>query len=482
MENSLTVVSFDPKNDYECRNLSYITIEGLDFQRLSSKTSFYRSDFRGTRFEADIFEKNNFDLADFISNTFKNVEFHRVNFGNSEFKNCVFRNCLFEENIYDDISMHGCTFSGCTFRGEKFRMTMLNCNFIQCNFIGCVFDQCTTDTLSFDSSVFLKCELSTMHAENFKFVGCSFRDVFLGTCFLGTYLFRQTDLNLISFKYRGELVDINGNDFFLDFEKKLFQERRYFELFNLCILFHRENSIKLVNGFKQMIADVLNEPNPNVREYNLDGIFDVIEFYLGSESLPLLHALRYIDILREYSISDIPSENRLSYLQHMYRIDTIISSLDYPTEYILGVPETTPCTATIHCRDDSVCTAEDSIHALFDYVNRRYLENLFEPPYFKTLSHEKGSVIVTISSSLLLALMTAKVIRGISKSLCEVRLEGAKTKKAIELIQASSTPAAFNKIVSALPQKELETEEAEKIFGKLGNGYILDYIIHYFLR
>lgn len=482
METSLEHVWLETSKDYECQNLSYRMIENLDFQQISHKTSFYRSDFRGTIFESDIFVENNFDLVDFISNTFKNVEFHRVNFGKAEFKNGYLRNCVFNKNIYEDIAIHGCTFTGCTFRNEIFRLTMLNCQFNHCTFINCTFDQCSTDTLVFRECVFLKCELSTMHAENFKFERCTFRDAFLGTCFLGTYLIKDTDLDLISFKYRGKIIDTHSSTFLNDLEADLLQHNRFFEHFNFSLLFHSDRLEELVNQFPQIVAKALQEPNPNVREYNLTGIFDVIGFYLGSDVIPIFYALKFFEILRQYPLSQIPPENRLCYLQHVYSLETLISSMDYSVEYILTLPKAISGIATVHCREDSITAAENFIDSLLSLANQKYLKNYYEPPYFKTISYEKGSVILTIASSLLLLLMATKVIGSVNRSLCDIRIEAAKTKKAIELINSSNTISAFQKTLAALPQKEIEAVEVQKIFDRLGNSYLIDFIIHYFLK
>lgn len=481
METNLSILSLDMRKNYERQNLSYKLIEGLNYKDNPFKSSFYRSDFRGTQFESDVFHQNNFDLADFINNTFKGVEFYETYFGNSEFKNCFLRNCVFEKNSYDDIAIHGCTFTRCTFQDETFRMTMIGCQFCNCQFINCTFDQCTTDTLSFENCVFLKCELSTMHAENFKFNQCTFRDAFLGTCFLGTYLFKDTDLNLISFKYRGEIVD-TSDTFFYNFGNELLQERRFFEYYNFNILFHKDHLDKLLLSFSQILKKSFDEPNPNVRKYNLTGIFETIEFYLGSDNLPLLYALRFYDALCAYPIDNIPKENQLFYLQHLYRLQAMLSSLNYSANYIRAISETIPCTAKIHCYDTSVASAEKYVNSLLEYVNKNYLDDIFIPPYFTTIAHECGSIILTVSSSLLLLLMTAKVISTVGKSLCEIRIENAKTKKAIELINSSRSPAALQKAISALPQSETEQRAAEKIYDQLGNSYLLNFIIQYFLK
>ncbi|MDE6606915.1 MAG: hypothetical protein K2K54_04055, partial [Lachnospiraceae bacterium] len=59
----------------EKQDLTYQIFKDLDYTKLMYKTSFYRSDFRGSKFENVTFYQNNFDIADFINNMFINVEF-----------------------------------------------------------------------------------------------------------------------------------------------------------------------------------------------------------------------------------------------------------------------------------------------------------------------------------------------------------------------------------------------------------------------
>lgn len=479
MELNITVSNC--KENFECTDLSYRTIRNIDFDNIPQVVSFYRSDFRGSIFDSVRFTGNNFDLADFIGNSFKYVEFYRVNLGNAEFKNGYFYHCRFEENNYDDIAVHNCTFTNCIFQNERFHLTMNNCSFVNCQFIDCVFDQCSTDTLSFKKCVFLKCELSTMHAENFKFENCTFRDAFLGICFLGTYLFKNTDINLISFKYRGKLVETSNSDYFESFLKSLFENGRYFEYFNLSLLRLGCSTDEADISFCNLISRAMKEVNPNVRDYNLRGIFETIEFYIDSDCLPMDRLINYITILHGIPLSSIPVESQLMFLQHLYRLDAVLSSLNYTSEYINSIPAAVPCMATFHCKDTSRESAEEHINNLLDEVNSSCFNGFFSRPYYDVIAIREGSIILTIASSLLLILMAAKVIRSVSNVVCEVRLEVAKTNKAIELINSSKTPAGFNKAIACVPNAT-ETLPPEKIHKILGKDYIQDLLINYVLK
>jgi len=481
MSQELSITADNCKDNYECRDLSYRTIRNIDFSTFHHTVSFYRSDFRGCIFDSVRFASNNFDLADFIGNSFRNVEFYRVNFGRAEIKNGYFYHCHFEENIYDDIAIHNCTFINCIFQNEQFHLTMNNCEFINCQLIDCEFDQCSTDTLSFKKCVFLKCELSTMHAENFKFEACTFRDAFLGICFLGTYLFKNTDINLINFKYRGKIVPISDSDYFVNFTNSLLDDGRYFEYFNLSQLWHGGNADISNPSFADILLGIVKESNPNVRDYNLRGMFDTIEFYIGSDCLPMNQLINYISVLHAFPISSIPAESRLMFLQYLYRLDAILSSLDFPMGYISSIPASVPCIATFHLKDTSRESAEEHIASLLDEVNISCFNGSFSKPYFDIISIREGSIILTIGSSLLLLLMAAKVVRSISSIVCEIRIEVAKTNKAIELINSSKTPSGLNKALSCVPNPT-DMLPADKIHDILGKGYLQDLVINYILK
>ena len=88
-------IVINENDDYTCRNLSYIKFKDIDFS-IYKPISFFRSDFRGSRFENIKFQNNYFDRADFIGSTFINCQFINVNFGACEMKSCFFVDSVFE--------------------------------------------------------------------------------------------------------------------------------------------------------------------------------------------------------------------------------------------------------------------------------------------------------------------------------------------------------------------------------------------------
>lgn len=466
---------------YECRDLSYRIFEDMNFKVLFP-VSFYRSDFRGTKFISDTFYKNNFDLADFISNSFINTEFNRVNFGNCEFKNGVFVKCHFNNNTYGDLAIHNCDYKNCIFENEKFHMTMFDCCFYDCKFINCIFDQCSTERLDFDNCTFIKVEMSTMHAENFKFSNCILRDTFLGACFLGTYLFNKVDIKRLSFKYRGKLVSVSENDYFQKYLNELHNQKRYYEFLNLYLLIYG-CSEEYYTLFCKVFEDIFNERNIKVLEYNIMGIFDILEFYFNTPTLSLLTFIKIFSELSDKLINDqIPSTIVLLYSERLHRLETLFINYDFDFDYLSSVPDSYQANLQIHLNDDSFQSAEDKIEYLFNFINDKYLGSRIQKPIYKIIEEKKGSVIITISSCLLLALLASKVIKGMFCTICEIRIALANTKKQIELINTSKSSEELKETVNiSQSNAHLKDTSMIKIYNALGKDYIISTILKIFL-
>ena len=59
-------IKINENEDYTCKDLSYMNFKDIDFS-LYNPISFFRSDFRGSRFENIIFKNTILDRADFIA-------------------------------------------------------------------------------------------------------------------------------------------------------------------------------------------------------------------------------------------------------------------------------------------------------------------------------------------------------------------------------------------------------------------------------
>lgn len=461
---------FDRQNEenVEKQDLTYQIFKDLDYTKLVHKTSFYRSDFRGSKFENITFYQNNFDIADFINNIFFNVEFKEVQFGEAEFKNCVFQKCFFKENSYVSASFTNCTFLKCDFSKEEFRLDMKDCIFKDCTFRTCVFDQCSTDTIEFNDCVILKCELSTMHAENYKIINCIFRDTYLGINFLGTYLIKGTDFNLLSFKYRGEIVSNINNNFFSQYTHDMFEHSRYYEYLNLLIIFH--SKCNLEDELVRVIKKFNTIENENLRMYTIKSIFEMLEFYFGSDCLSISTTCSLLTVLEQYK-NIFSDDEKLNIECGIFRIENLIASSDMSFEYLLKCDPLKTASAELTFATDDIEEAKTKVDNLICKINQGLADNFYHSPYIIT-SIKKGSVIITIASSLLLILLAAKVSKNVCHTVCKMKIEIVASKKVINSIEISKTATTMINVLKNYSDFEKIIEQDD-----LGIENLTQYII-----
>ncbi len=469
--NSLSIYNFFCKQNeekVEKQDLTYQIFKDIDYTKLIYKTSFYRSDFRGSKFENVTFYQNNFDIADFINNVFLNVEFSEINFGEAEIKNCVFNKCYFKENIYTSVPFTNCTFIKCDFINETFRLVMKECTFKECTFKNCIYDQCSTDTIEFNDCTIVKCEMSTMHAENYKIIDCTFRDTYLGINFLGTYLIKGTDFNLLSFKYRGEIVPISDNAFFTQYTYDMFNHFRYYEYLNLLILLNRNCVIE--NELVRVLENFENIDNRNLRLYTIKCIFEMLEFYFQSDYLNISTMCNLLTIFENYKNSFSDSE-KLNIECGIFRLNNLIVTSNIQIDYLLHCDSQKMALAEFTFDTDDVEDSKAKVDKLMCIVNKTFTDNYYNVPY-SIVSIKKGSVIITIASSLLLILLAAKVAKSVCHSMCKMQVEIVASKKLLNTIENTKTHGTMLNVLK-------NYNEYEKIFEKedLGLNNLTNYII-----
>lgn len=436
--NLLSVYNFfDKQNEekVEKQDLTYQIFKDIDYTRLKYKTSFYRSDFRGSKFENTVFYQNNFDIADFINNIFLNVEFNKVDFGEAEIKNCVFNKCYFKENTYKSVPFTNCTFIKCDFTNEVFHLTMKECTFKECTFKNCIYDQCSTDTIEFNDCTIIKCELSTMHAENYKIIGCTFRDTYLGVNFLGTYLIKETDFNLLSFKYRGNIVNISSSDFFEQYTRDMFKHFRYYEYLNLLVVLGINCIIE--DELARVLENFNNIDNKNLRLYTIKSIFEMIEFYFGSNYLSISTTCNLLIVMEHYK-NNFSDDEKLNIECGIFRLINLITTSNLSTDYLLNCDPSETALAEFTFDTDDIEEAKAKVDKLMCVVNQSFTNNYYDTPY-SIVSIKKGSVIITIASSLLLILLAAKVAKSVCHTICKIQIEIATSKKLLNTIENTKT-------------------------------------------
>lgn len=469
--NSLSIYNlFCKQNEekVEKQDLTYQIFKDLDYTQLMYKTSFYRSDFRGSKFENVTFYQNNFDIADFINNMFINVEFSEVNFGEAEIKNCVFNKCYFKRNFYSSVPFTNCTFIKCDFIKETFRLTMKECTFKECTFKNCIYDQCSTDTIEFNDCTIIKCEMSTMHAENYKIIDCTFRDTYLGINFLGTYLIKGTDFNLLNFKYRGEIVPISDSTFFAQYTCDMFKHFRYYEYLNLLILLDK-NCI-LENEFARVLENFNNIDNKNLRLYTIKCIFEMLEFYFQSDYLTISTICNLLTLLEKYK-NIFSDGERLNIECGIFRLENLIIASNIQINYLLQCDPEKMALAEFTFDTDDVEDSKAKVDKLMCIVNQTFTDNYYNVPY-TIVSIKKGSVIITITSSLLLILLAAKVAKSVCHTVCKIQVEIAASKKLLNTIENTKTHGTMLNVLKNYSDYEKNFEKED-----LGLNNLTNYII-----
>ena len=102
---------------------------------------------------------------------------------------------------------------------------------------------------------------------------------------MGSYLLKDVDFNLLNFKYRGKIVEAGSSDYFNTLLNNLKEQGRIFEFLNLYLLLNgaSEEYLELLCN---ALLSCFKEDNCKVSEYNIKGIFELVEFYSDIPRLP----------------------------------------------------------------------------------------------------------------------------------------------------------------------------------------------------
>ena len=225
-------IVINENDDYTCRNLSYIKFKDIDFS-IYKPISFFRSDFRGSRFENIKFQNNYFDRADFIGSTFINCQFINVNFGACEMKSCFFVDSVFEHCVFDNTSIQESSFQKCILKKQHILVNMKNCEMKFSQIHDCTFERSTTEKIEFESCLLENVDFATMHAECHKFIDCELNNVKLGISYVFSYLLCNTSIKDFQVLYRGKEVSLNSQEEAM----KFLEESRTYELINIFFIY-----------------------------------------------------------------------------------------------------------------------------------------------------------------------------------------------------------------------------------------------------
>lgn len=411
-------VFYDTGEDLlESKNFQGFLFRDIDFRKREKPLSFFRSDFRGSKFDLFTLYQNNFDRADFIDSYFNNGTIENCYFG-SDFNNTYFNGIKFVGNQFESCSFYNCIFNGCSFTGGIFKeVNLRECKFLNCRLEHPVFQANTVDEIEFSQCQFEEVDFSNMTMMNIYFSYCTYSGVSIDPDYLGSYFIKGDFLEGTKFKYRGHEIKL--------FEKQqevvnglihLFGDtNRYYEQFNLLILKAAINGSLEASQLLNIVGASLEEPSQLIRDAQLKKIFQCIQFYATGSKVPLRVYFLIIGAIEEAieNKTDIGVSlwfsNQLAYTKAVVEKELIDVG---DTEF-----NTTKVFVEVQLNLDSVSEGERILRTFLDLVG--YGRSQDSSTLYEIISIRKGSVIVEILCYGFTALALSAIVKSTTRNLME---------------------------------------------------------------
>ena len=437
--------SFLSMKKYEAQNLSYSVLKDTDFHKYSHTVSFFRSDFRGTKFENVSFYKNNLDRSDFLNAVFLNSSFEKVNFGCCQIKNCYIENGTFKNNLYRNTSIHSTTFVNCIFPDESFLINMQHCELVNCKFVGCNFEMSTTDSNVFKNCNFINTNLATMHAENHIFIKCNFDNIYMDSSYFFGYSITKCDLKNIIFLYRGEYV--NFDSFNLDELINTFKDKhQYSNLINL--LKYTNKGYLIPNIIEEAIAYYKKHPYGRMLD-----IIDVINALIFSAQY---EEIDFNSLYITFNLLNNENWDGLSFLEKneikamILKFQNALFLTSYSNDYLYNIDQSQCSLLTIVFTSDDYNLCLKKAEALF--------RSFLGIKCWELIDKKQGSWILTFAlPTFALVYILPRIIKNYSDVYFDI-----KTKKALS-----------KKLLDNLNKPNLSTKQIEKIESNIVSAQLL---------
>lgn len=437
---SLKKFAFNGSYNRDKEDFSYSVFENINFITDESPTTFFRCDFRGTKFVNVNFYKNNFDRADFISSVFINVTFSNVDIAACEMKNCYFSNVFFKGNVYNNTSIQECTFCNCTFENENLLINMKNCSFTDCKILSCRFERSTTEKIEFNHCEIIDSDFANMHAERYKFKECLLSENSFDICYIFGYLFYKTDICNIDIVYMGKILEFNEENVKTKFSINLWKQHRYYEFINSNILFGKYmNTLPLL----QKAFSELTDLDKYARKLEIYNILDMLTFYAHCNVFDFQLIKAILEYFDAFNWDVFELDERIIYLAQYNTFKTYITETGYNEEFI-NTATSDFSFITFYCDTDdyefALKTVEECITKIYNALNL--------PVYYELLYATKGSWILTFSVISACALLLPKLIRQYADLYLEINTKRSISKKIIEKMNKKNINIAEFKALS----------------------------------
>lgn len=413
---------FIQDNDYTCKDFSYTNFININFS-VDTPTSFFRSDFRGSRFENVTFQKNCFDRADFISCTFLNCKFIDVNIGACEVKSCYFFNVAFEKCIFDNASIQESTFKQCVFNNQHLLINMKNCYMIDTEISNCSFERSTTEAITFEKCILKNTDLATMHAECHKFISCDLDTVKLGISYVFGYLLSNTNIKDFEVLYRGQAVNLNSQEEAL----KFLEESRLYEIINIFFIYQKFDNIPKL--LENALLYLYQNYTPTTRT-EIKNIFEAVIFYVMQDIIPYNCFVKCLAIINDICLPKIQLEDELLFVGYREKLNFIVSSGKYGKNFIeSSIGEKAIITIHVNTND-----YEQAIHISTSFLEKLYL-NCKLIPFWEHIESKKGSWILTFIISATVIVMLPKIVKNYYNLISEIQIKKAFKKQLFQKLE-----------------------------------------------
>lgn len=470
MRNIFTV----EKINYSKQNLSYTLFKNIQAEFGGIALDFNRADFRGSKFVNCRFNNNDFDRADLIDCYIEDVTFDNVNFGMSLFKNNYIKRVIFFKNTYNNLSVQESTFVDCMFNEIHINWTLTNCIFENCTFKNTVFNHSSIDLNKFIDCSFINCNMAECHMENIKFQSCTLDNVELGISYISSYLFRDTNLSRINFKYRGDVVNIDhfGEK---DLDDLLSQER-YFNYLNMLLL--QNKTTEYYEKTQEAVEKAL-KLDPQQRLYNMKNILTMFEFYYDSTYIDFVTYQKIVLLLNEIDYGNLPFDESLELRSILYRINEKNNLENTSLQFLSTIKRDERCICKIHINSTDLDDVKLQLTKILKTINATAANSIIEDEkIYEIRQIEQGSIILTIASSLVLAMLLVKIAKNINHSIQVMRVEKAAADKFLEDISKAKSLKKVQSILNNAKNYALTTEENyDKTVQKLANSILISEII-----
>lgn len=408
----------DGNSKREKENFQGFLFNKLDMSDRKVPISFYRSDFRGAKFQDVSFHGNNFSNSDFIDSSVINTSFEKVKFNYAEIYNSYFEKSSFANSVFSSTSLIKLVYKNCTIENSKFDVnTFRECKFSNCKISDSIFEKNSMDDVEFEKTSFKNIDLSNMTAINLFFSDCKFENVIIDADYLGSYFFKGKFFDNLKLKYRGKVfdLDISQSDLLNNLFKILMERGRYYEAINIVIqknLLHNEK--KSIFSLVQMASEQLfKEKSQLKRTYQFDKIFRLLEYYINTGYVSLSDYFKIIGYFENIELSKLDFLDEISFLEKLNRLKTLLERMDLTMSFIENSADERQILMEVTIDEADKKRFEKYFESVMEDIGKKL--SVKEIPY-QIIGSRKGSLIYEIVAYSGAALVFMKILLAFVKT------------------------------------------------------------------